>query len=244
MSAKRSAKGHPTAQCTRETGSRIPAGALRACGMTDPEHMRLALYEPDIPQNTGTILRLAACLGVPVDVIGPTGFDMTDRALRRAALDYLRPGRDRAAPSFAAFEAARRCAAARASCCSPRAATGSTRDFAFRRRRHPAARAGERRRPRGGARGRRRTAAHSDAAPACARSTWRLPAPWCWARRCARRAGFPRLSPTPNPSPQALGLNLGRASVWRAREGKGEGKPGGVPDQTLGGSSSTRRKAW
>lgn len=51
--------------------------------------MRLALYQPDIPQNTGTILRLAACLGVAVDVIGPTGFDMTDRALRRAGLDYL-----------------------------------------------------------------------------------------------------------------------------------------------------------
>jgi tRNA (cytidine/uridine-2'-O-)-methyltransferase len=51
--------------------------------------MRLALYQPDIPQNTGTILRLAACLGVPVDVIGPTGFDMTDRALKRAGLDYL-----------------------------------------------------------------------------------------------------------------------------------------------------------
>ena len=51
--------------------------------------MRLALYQPDIAQNTGTILRLGACLGVPVDVIGPTGFDMTDRALRRAGLDYL-----------------------------------------------------------------------------------------------------------------------------------------------------------
>lgn len=51
--------------------------------------MRLALYQPDIPQNTGTILRLAACLGIDVDVIGPTGFDMTDRALRRAGLDYL-----------------------------------------------------------------------------------------------------------------------------------------------------------
>ena len=51
--------------------------------------MRLALYQPDIPQNTGTILRLAACLGVPVDIIGPTGFDMSDKALRRAALDYL-----------------------------------------------------------------------------------------------------------------------------------------------------------
>ncbi|HVZ03513.1 tRNA (cytidine(34)-2'-O)-methyltransferase [Hyphomicrobium sp.] len=51
--------------------------------------MRLALYQPDIAQNTGTILRLCACLGVPVDVIGPTGFDMSDRALRRAALDYI-----------------------------------------------------------------------------------------------------------------------------------------------------------
>lgn len=51
--------------------------------------MRLALYQPDIPQNTGTILRMAACLGVAVDVIAPTGFDMTDRALRRAGLDYL-----------------------------------------------------------------------------------------------------------------------------------------------------------
>ncbi|MFT3730040.1 MAG: TrmH family RNA methyltransferase [Hyphomicrobium sp.] len=50
---------------------------------------RLALYQPDIAQNTGTMLRLAACFGVPVDVIGPTGFDMSDRALKRAALDYL-----------------------------------------------------------------------------------------------------------------------------------------------------------
>jgi tRNA (cytidine/uridine-2'-O-)-methyltransferase len=51
--------------------------------------MRLALYQPDIPQNIGTILRMAACLGTPVDVIGPTGFDMSDRNLRRAGLDYL-----------------------------------------------------------------------------------------------------------------------------------------------------------
>lgn len=51
--------------------------------------MRLALYQPDIPQNTGTMLRLAACFSTPVDIIGPTGFDMTDRALRRAGLDYL-----------------------------------------------------------------------------------------------------------------------------------------------------------
>lgn len=51
--------------------------------------IRLALYQPDIPQNTGTMLRMAACLGVDVDIIGPTGFDMTDRSLRRAGLDYL-----------------------------------------------------------------------------------------------------------------------------------------------------------
>lgn len=51
--------------------------------------MRLALYQPDIPQNAGTLLRLAACLNVPVDLIGPAGFDASDRAFRRAALDYL-----------------------------------------------------------------------------------------------------------------------------------------------------------
>ncbi len=49
----------------------------------------LALYQPDIAQNTGTLLRLGACLGVPVHVIGPAGFDLSDRALRRAGMDYL-----------------------------------------------------------------------------------------------------------------------------------------------------------
>ncbi len=51
--------------------------------------MRLALYQPDIPQNTGTILRTAACLNVPVDLIGPAGFDTSDAAFRRAGLDYV-----------------------------------------------------------------------------------------------------------------------------------------------------------
>ena len=50
--------------------------------------MRVALYQPDIAQNTGTILRLAACLNVAVDLIEPAGFDLSSRALRRAALDY------------------------------------------------------------------------------------------------------------------------------------------------------------
>ncbi|HEY2534019.1 MAG TPA: tRNA (cytidine(34)-2'-O)-methyltransferase [Xanthobacteraceae bacterium] len=51
--------------------------------------MRIALFEPDIPQNTGTILRLCACLGIEAHLIGPTGFPMTDRAFRRAGMDYL-----------------------------------------------------------------------------------------------------------------------------------------------------------
>jgi len=51
--------------------------------------MHLALYEPDIPQNTGTILRLCACLGLTAHIIGPAGFPTSDRAFRRAGLDYL-----------------------------------------------------------------------------------------------------------------------------------------------------------
>ena len=51
--------------------------------------MRLALYQPDIPQNAGTMLRLGACLGVAVDIIGPCGFIWSDRRLRRAGMDYL-----------------------------------------------------------------------------------------------------------------------------------------------------------
>ena len=61
----------------------------QGCGSCDFRPMRIALYQPDIPQNTGTILRLAACLGIAVDIIGPAGFDMSDRSLRRAGLDYL-----------------------------------------------------------------------------------------------------------------------------------------------------------
>ena len=51
--------------------------------------MRLALYQPDIAQNCGTLLRLAACLGVAVDVIEPCGFVWSDRHLKRAGMDYL-----------------------------------------------------------------------------------------------------------------------------------------------------------
>jgi tRNA (cytidine/uridine-2'-O-)-methyltransferase len=51
--------------------------------------MRIALYEPDIPQNAGTILRLCACLGVEAHIIEPAGFPTSDRAFRRAGMDYL-----------------------------------------------------------------------------------------------------------------------------------------------------------
>jgi len=51
--------------------------------------MRIALYQPDIPQNAGATFRLAACLGLPVDLIEPAGFVMSDSQLRRAGMDYL-----------------------------------------------------------------------------------------------------------------------------------------------------------
>lgn len=70
--------------------------------------MRLALYEPDIPPNVGTILRLAACFGVPVDVIEPCGFPFDDRRLRRAGMDYLDHVSLMRHTSFAAFVGFRR----------------------------------------------------------------------------------------------------------------------------------------
>lgn len=51
--------------------------------------MRLALFEPDIPQNTGAVLRLAACFGLGVDVIFPCGFVFDDSRMRRAGMDYI-----------------------------------------------------------------------------------------------------------------------------------------------------------
>ena len=51
--------------------------------------MRIALFQPDIPQNTGTILRLCACLNVEAHIIEPAGFPVTDRHFRRSGMDYL-----------------------------------------------------------------------------------------------------------------------------------------------------------
>lgn len=51
--------------------------------------MRLALFEPDIPQNAGTLMRLAACMNVALDIIEPCGFVLSDKNLKRAGMDYL-----------------------------------------------------------------------------------------------------------------------------------------------------------
>lgn len=73
--------------------------------------LRIALFQPDIPQNTGAILRLAACLGLAVDLVEPAGFVISDARMRRAGLDYA----DRAAlhrhsgwPAFCEAVGARR----------------------------------------------------------------------------------------------------------------------------------------
>lgn len=51
--------------------------------------MRLVLFQPDIPQNAGTMMRLAACLGAGLDIVEPCGFVLDDRRLRRAGMDYV-----------------------------------------------------------------------------------------------------------------------------------------------------------
>src|SRR3954452_22841669 len=78
---------------SRQSRFLTPPKALRVrstgSGASLTPHLRVALLEPDIPQNTGTILRLAACLGVEAHIIEPAGFPTTDRAFRRAGMDYL-----------------------------------------------------------------------------------------------------------------------------------------------------------
>jgi tRNA (cytidine/uridine-2'-O-)-methyltransferase len=64
----------------------------------------LALYQPDIAQNTGTLLRLGACLGVHVHIIHPTGFPFSAKTLKRGALDYLEHARYTEHDDYAAFE--------------------------------------------------------------------------------------------------------------------------------------------
>jgi tRNA (cytidine/uridine-2'-O-)-methyltransferase len=69
--------------------------------------MQLALYEPDIPQNAGALMRLGACLGVPVHVIEPCGFVFSDRRMKRAGMDYLESAHVVRHASWTAFRADR-----------------------------------------------------------------------------------------------------------------------------------------
>jgi len=68
--------------------------------------MRLALYEPDIPQNLGAFIRLSACLAVPLDIIEPCGFPVDDKRIRRAAMDYYDLARLTRHTSWQAFRQA------------------------------------------------------------------------------------------------------------------------------------------
>lgn len=99
--------------------------------MTDASvDLRIALYQPDIPGNTGTILRMAACFGIAVDVIEPAGFDLSDRALKRAGMDYLEQAALTRHASWADFQAWRLAAKRRLLLFSTKAAVPYTK-FAF-----------------------------------------------------------------------------------------------------------------
>jgi tRNA (cytidine/uridine-2'-O-)-methyltransferase len=75
--------------------------------------LRLALFQPDIPQNTGTMLRMAACLGIGADIIEPAGFPVSDRHFRRSGMDYLDDVDLQRHVNFASFETARKTSGAR-----------------------------------------------------------------------------------------------------------------------------------
>jgi len=92
--------------------------------------MRIALYQPDIAGNTGTILRLAACLGLEVHIVEPAGFDLSDRNLKRAGMDYLEMAALTRHLDWPAFEAWRKAQGARLVLLSTRAETAYT-DFAY-----------------------------------------------------------------------------------------------------------------
>ena len=70
--------------------------------------IRIALYQPDIAPNTGTILRLCACLGLEAHIVEPAGFPASDRAFRRAGMDYIDQVRLTRHTDWTAFEAWRR----------------------------------------------------------------------------------------------------------------------------------------
>ena len=92
--------------------------------------MRIALYEPDIPQNCGTLIRLGACLGVAVDIIEPCGFLFSDKGLKRAGMDYLDSAEIVRHASWARFRAGHKQSGGRLVLLTSKAALPYT-DFAF-----------------------------------------------------------------------------------------------------------------
>ena len=93
--------------------------------------LRIALYQPDIAGNTGTILRFAACLGLSVDIVEPAGFDLSDRNLKRAGMDYLAAVTLTRHVSWERLEEWRRTTARRLVLASTKAAAHYT-DFTYR----------------------------------------------------------------------------------------------------------------
>ncbi|QND56344.1 tRNA (cytidine(34)-2'-O)-methyltransferase [Mesorhizobium huakuii] len=92
--------------------------------------LRIALYQPDIAGNTGTILRFAACLGLGVDIIEPAGFPLSDKALKRAGMDYLEMAALTRHVDWQAFEQWRKARADRLVLLSTKATTPYT-NFSF-----------------------------------------------------------------------------------------------------------------
>lgn len=108
------AAGAPPGGGSSSEGARDGPSAPAVVGEDEPSGageggpVRIALYQPDIPQNAGTIIRTAACLGIGVDLIEPAGFRLDDKALRRAGLDYLERAAIARHVSWDAFEDVRR----------------------------------------------------------------------------------------------------------------------------------------
>jgi tRNA (cytidine/uridine-2'-O-)-methyltransferase len=94
------------------------------------DRLRIALYQPDIAGNTGTILRFAACMGLAVDIIEPAGFTLSDRNLKRAGMDYLEMAALTRHADWQAFETWRRAAGRRLVLLTTKAALPYT-GFAF-----------------------------------------------------------------------------------------------------------------
>nr|WP_295469881.1 tRNA (cytidine(34)-2'-O)-methyltransferase [Mesorhizobium sp.] len=94
--------------------------------------LHIALYQPEIPGNTGAILRLAACFSATVDIIRPIGFELSDKTLKRAGMDYLEIAAIREHADFAAFEGRRRASGRRLVLMTTKAETPYT-AFSFHR---------------------------------------------------------------------------------------------------------------